>query len=73
MEGKKMNIYKTLFKASNLNQNEIADKLGMTQQNVSNKQKDIASLKHLSVAMQKLNINLIEAKESGLSIKIERL
>lgn len=68
-----MKIYETLFKASGLTQLDISKELSMTQQNVSKKKQNMPSIKALSIAMQKLNINSIEAEESGLSVKIERL
>ena len=68
-----MKIYETLFKDSGLTQIDISKELSMTQQNVSKKKQDMPAIKALSIAMQKLNINSIEAEESGLSVKIERL
>jgi len=68
-----MKIYETLFKDSGLTQVNISKELSMTQQNVSKKKQNMPSIKALSIAMQKLNINSIEAEESGLSVKIERL
>ena len=68
-----MKIYETLFKLSGLTQIDISKELSMTQQNVSKKKQNIPAIKALSIAMQKLNINSIEAEESGLSVKIERL
>jgi len=68
-----MKIYETLFKDSGLTQVDISKELSMTQQNVSKKKQNMPSIKALSIAMQKLNINSIEAEESGLSVKIERL
>ena len=68
-----MKIYETLFKDSGLTQIDISKELRMTQQNVSKKKQDMPAIKALSIAMKKLNINSIEAKESGLSVKIERL
>lgn len=68
-----MKIYETLFKDSGLTQIDISKELSMTQQNVSKKKQKMPAIKALSIAMQKLNINSIEAEESGLSVKIERL
>ena len=68
-----MKIYETLFRDSGLTQIDISKELSMTQQNVSKKKQDVPAIKALSIAMQKLNINSIEAEESGLSVKIERL
>lgn len=68
-----MKIYETLFKSSGLTQIDISKELSTTQQNVSKKKQNIPAIKALSIAMQKLNINSIEAQESGLSVKIERL
>lgn len=68
-----MKIYEALFKASGLTQLDISKELSMTQQNVSKKKQNMPAIKALSIAMQKLNINSIEAEESGLSVKIERL
>lgn len=68
-----MKIYETLFKDSGLTQIDIGNELSMTQQNVSKKKQNIPAIKALSIAMKKLNINSIEAEESGLSVKIERL
>jgi len=68
-----MKIYETLFKDSGLTQIDISKELSMTQQNVSKKKQNMPAIKALSIAMQKLNINSIEAEESGLSVKIERL
>jgi len=68
-----MKIYETLFKDSGLTQVDISKELSMTQQNVSKKKQNMPAIKALSIAMQKLNINSIEAQESGLSVKIERL
>jgi len=68
-----MKIYETLFKDSGLTQVDISKELSMTHQNVSKKKQDIPAIKALSIAMKKLNINSIEAEESGLSVKIERL
>jgi len=68
-----MKIYETLFKDSGLTQVDISKELSITQQNVSKKKQNIPAIKALSIAMQKLNINSIEAEESGLSVKIERL
>ena len=68
-----MKIYETLFRDSGLTQIDISKELSMTQQNVSKKKQDMPAIKALSIAMQKLNINSIEAQESGLSVKIERL
>jgi transcriptional regulator len=68
-----MKIYETLFKDSGLTQIDISKELSMTQQNVSKKKQNMPAIKALSIAMKKLNINSIEAQESGLSVKIERL
>jgi len=68
-----MKIYETLFKDSGLTQVDISKELSMTQQNVSKKKQNMPAIKALSIAMKKLNINSIEAEESGLSVKIERL
>jgi len=68
-----MKIYEALFKATGLTQIDISKELSVTQQNVSKKQGNIPAIKALSIAMQKLNINSIEAQESELLVKIERL
>jgi len=52
-----MKIYETLFKDSGLTQIDISKELSMTQQNVSKKKQNMPSIKALSIAMQKLNIN----------------
>jgi len=68
-----LNIYKTLFRDSGLTQVEISEIFNTSQQNISKISKNMPAIKALSIAMKKLNINSIEAEESGLSVKIEML